>query len=754
MPPPPPGGEVGRLSLELRGVVQGVGFRPFVVLLASRLGLAGQVRNRGGLVEIEVEGPRDRLDDFRRRLVDEAPPAASIRGARERSLPTTGARGFQVVPSQAGDLVPALPPDLALCRDCAAEVLDPTQRRHGYPFTNCTRCGPRWSIVNGLPYDRAATVMARFPLCPACRAEYLDPEDRRFHAQPIACPACGPRLQGGEAALGAALDALRAGEIVALKGLGGYQLLVDACEAAAVRRLRERKRRASKPLAVLVRDLEAAHRLARIGPEEAACLGSAAAPIVLLEARPGVVAPEVAPGDPWLGVMLPTTPLHLLLSRAFGGPLVCTSGNRSEEPMCLTEAAARARLGAVADHFLGHDRPIARPVDDSVVRVLEGRVEVLRRARGYAPAPLELGLEVDGILALGAHQKSTVALGVGTQAVLSPHLGDLDSPESRRLLESTVDDLVDFFRVAPRRLVTDLHPDYAASLLGEELAARLGIPQVRVQHHHAHVAAVLAEAGAAGPVLGLVWDGAGLGDDGSLWGGEALLVDGAGSRRLGHLRRFPLPGGEAAARQPRRAALGLMAALGDPGAVARWFTREELRVLGARLEAGAEPSTSSMGRLFDGVASLLDLRQRVDHEGEAARALEFSVGTRLEAGEAYEIPLEPAGEVWVGDWRPMLRRVVEDRDAGVPVAVVAGRFHRALVELALGWARRAGRPRVVLGGGCFQNRLLRVAVARRLRGQGFEVLVPGQVPGNDGGIALGQLWVAAFAGAGVGAGLG
>ncbi|MBX3275697.1 MAG: carbamoyltransferase HypF, partial [Sandaracinaceae bacterium] len=529
----------------VRGVVQGVGFRPFVARLAREEALAGRVENAGGVVHLDVEGDDDALARFLSRLRAEAPPAARVDEVALAPAAPTGADRFVIADSAAGapDALP-LPPDLATCAECLAEVLDPSARRAGYPFTNCTQCGPRFTITTALPYDRARTTMAGFPLCGACRAEHDAPADRRFHAQPIACPACGPRLYATRAdgaalareraALEVAIAALRRGEIVAVKGLGGYQLLTDATDEAAVRRLRERKRREAKPLALLVRDLEGARAIAHVGELEARALASPAGPIVLLSRRDGSrIAPSVAPDLGRLGVLLPTTPLHHLLARALG-PLVCTSGNLHDEPIATDDADARARLAGVADVFLAHDRPIARRADDGVVQVVAGAARTLRVGRGLGPLSVAIGGDGARRLCVGAHLKNAPAAALGAHAIVWPHVGDLDSPRARAAFEEAVGDLERFLALAPEAIVCDRHPDYASTIWAE----RAGLPLVRVGHHHAHVAACLAEHGAEA-ALGFAWDGFGLGEDGGLWGGEALAVGAAGARRVASLRAFP-----------------------------------------------------------------------------------------------------------------------------------------------------------------------------------------------------------------------
>jgi hydrogenase maturation protein HypF len=766
---------VARLSITIEGIVQGVGFRPFVHAIATRHGLAGWVRNDADGVHVEVEGETAAIDAFLSAL-GQPPPAARIDRILTRSLPENGGMGhgaqarFLIQQSATSSVVrPTLPADLATCPECTREVDTPSERRHRYPFTNCTQCGPRYTIIEALPYDRPRTSMRGFPLCEACDREYRDPADRRFHAQPIACPACGPRVQlvgsggerlaGGDEALRRAAAALRAGAIVALKGLGGFQLLCDATSEAVVARLRERKRREEKPLALMAPTIEAVRELCELTEEEAGALRSPASPILLVRrardgseaARP--VAPSIAPGNPRLGVMLPYTPLHRLLLEEVGRPLVCTSGNLSEEPMCTREEEAYERLGDIADLFLVHDRPIVRPVDDSVARVGPRGLEVVRRARGFAPIPLPLAGSTC-VVAVGGQLKNTVALATGQQVIVSQHVGDLFSPEGALLCARTVDDLVTFFGASPDQVACDLHPDYASSRLAEELAARWRTPLVRVQHHHAHIAACVAEHALAGPVLGLAWDGSGLGTDGTVWGGEALVVDGAAFSRVAHIRPFSLPGGERAIREPRRSAAGLLYEV---------FGREMHEHLSpVRRRAGRRfghspetsdrllttmlarsvntPRTTSIGRLFDAVAALTGVRTRATFEGQAAMELE-SAAEGVDTEIAYPFPLRD-GLPAVADWEPLVHALLADVRAGVSADTVSARFHNALVDLADAIAARAGLARVVLSGGCFQNLRLAASIRQRLSARGFEVYTPALYPPNDGGISLGQAYVA------------
>ena len=772
-----------RLRLEVRGAVQGVGFRPFVFRLAEELALPGWVLNDARGVFVEVDGPRSTLERFRARIVAERPPRAIVQSVEAAWLPPAGYRGFEIRHSDEAGVKSALVlPDLATCPDCLAEVLDPAGRRHGYPFTNCTNCGPRFTILRELPYDRPNTTMLGFILCPACRAEYQAPRDRRFHAQPIACPACGPvvdlwgddgaTLAHRELALAAAARALGEGRIVAVKGLGGFHLMCDARDGAAVARLRERKLRVGKPLALMVRDLDQARELCEVSDLAAETLASAEAPILLLPRLASApVAPEVAPGNPCLGVMLPATPLHHLLLRACGFPLVATSGNLSDEPICTNEYRALRRLGGIADLFLVHDRAIERHVDDSVAWIAAGRMRLLRRARGFAPLPVTVKRDLPVLLAVGAHLKNTVALSVGRQVFISQHIGDLETEEAMSAFERVIADFQRLYDVRPVAIAHDLHPDYLSTRWAvAQTAAGIGgvvardpsaagpgaVPRlVGVQHHHAHLAACLAENGVEGRALGVTWDGTGYGLDGTVWGGEFLLGDASGFERVAHLRPFRLPGGEAAVREPRRAALGLLwEVYGEAvltGAVpepARLFDDSELGLLGRMLDRGLNcPVTTSMGRLFDGVAALLGLHPSVTFEGEAAMALEW-LADPAERG-AYPVDSLPgpgavgARSPLVVDWRPLLEAVLDDLRRGVSHGVISARFHNGLVRAAVEVAGVVGEERVALSGGCFQNRLLTERLAGALQKAGHTVLLHAQVPPNDGGVSLGQIVVAA-----------
>ncbi len=749
--------------MTVRGVVQGVGFRPFVFNTARRLELAGWVLNEADTVRIEVAGRPDRVESFLKALGQTPPPQARVEridvvdiDPKDNHLP----RLFEIRASRGVSAPrPTIPADLATCPECLAEIRSEGQRRYRYPFTNCTNCGPRWSIIERLPYDRPRTSMVAFEMCPDCRREYEDPADRRFHAQPIACPACGPQVQmldrmgrvvcAGDDALCECASAVLAGRIMAIKGLGGFQLLVDATSDDAVRRLRDRKRRYDKPLAVMIGSLDDVLHRCLLSPAEIAALRGHEAPILLVrrrldEAAIVDIAPSVAPMNPYLGVMLPYTPLHHLLMEAIGRPIVCTSGNLSEEPMAITNEDAVKRLGSIADQFLVHNRPIVRPVDDSVMRLGPQGPQVLRRARGHAPQPIALGDTGPCVLAVGGHLKNTVALALDDQAVLSQHVGDLDNLASIDVHRRAIADLVDFFQCRPEAVACDLHPDYASTRTAQRLAAEWNVPLIPVQHHQAHVAACMAEHRLEGPVLGFSWDGTGYGADGTVWGGEVLECFGDRFTRAGHLRTFMIPGGDRAGREPRCSAAGLLfEILGDRASemASAWFRPLELANMVTLLKRQFNsPRTSSMGRLFDAVACLCGLTPITSFEGEAAMELEYAADLRETA--AYPLPETDGPDGPVADWEPLVRAILEDRRSGVEIQWLSARFHNAIVDWAEWVSARTDCTTVVLSGGCFQNAVLSKCIVERLSKRGLDVYTQKRVPPGDGGIALGQLRIA------------
>jgi hydrogenase maturation protein HypF len=753
---------VVRRRFLVRGLVQGVGFRPFVHATAGRLALTGSVRNDSGGVVVEVEGPEGAVAEFSRVLRAAPPPLARVEDVQVDELDPCGGTGFTIEASRAaaGDRTPA-PPDVATCTDCLSELADPADRRYRHPFVSCTNCGPRFTVITDLPYDRPATTMAGFPMCADCAREYADPTDRRFHAQPIACPACGPRLEfhgadgttaTGEPALSAAKALLAAGGVVAVKGLGGYHLAAVATDERAVATLRARKRRGGKPFAVMVSDLAAARALADVDPVAEALLAGPARPIVLLPRRGGGLAPSVAPGSPDVGLLLPYTPVHHLLLGLPGepasAPLVMTSGNLGGEPIASDDADARVRLAPLVDGWLGHDRRIAVPCDDSVVRVVDGEVLPLRRSRGYAPLPVPLPFPVPPTLAVGGDLKNTCCLGSGRSAWLSGHIGDMDDLATLAAFDTAERHLEHLSGVIPDHVAADAHPRYRSRAWATRHAA--GRPVRTVQHHHAHVAAVMAEHGHAGPVVGVAFDGTGYGTDGAVWGGEVLVADYRGFRRFAHLAYVPLPGGDATVLRPYRMALAHLHAAGIP-----WDADlppvaacppVERAALAHQLATGLGCApTSSVGRLFDAVSSLLGIRHTVDFEAQAAIELE-SRARGVPADGTYAFAIQE-GEPLRADPAPVLRALVADLRAGVPAGVAGARFHAAVVELVVELARRARAAHdlhtVALSGGVFANALLLAGAATALRADGFTVLRHRRVPPNDGGLALGQLVVSA-----------
>jgi hydrogenase maturation protein HypF len=737
------------------GAVQGVGFRPFVYRLAKELNLTGWVLNSAQGVFIEVEGAGAALRQFLTRLERERPPRAIIQSFEFSFLDAIGYKDFTIRTSEeTGAKSVLILPDIATCPHCLLEIFQSGNRRYRYPFTNCTSCGPRFTIVEELPYDRPNTSMKKFKMCPQCEREYCDPADRRFHAQPNACPSCGPHLElwdtGGNVvarhddALHLAAEDVRGGKIVALKGLGGFQLIADARNESVVKRLRKRKRRSEKPFALMYPSLDLAREHCRISELEERLLLSPEAPIVLLQRWSPPLAPSIAPGNPYLGVMLPSTPLHHLFLRELGFPVVATSGNLSDEPICTDEHEALTRLHDIADFFLVHDRPIVRPMDDSVVRVVRGREMVLRRARGYAPLPVHLKTPLPCVLAVGAHLENTVALSVGHEAFISQHIGDLETSEAHAAFRAVAADLPRLYEATPEAVACDLHPDYLSTQYAAHLAARMEAPLHPVQHHWAHVLSCMAENEVEFPALGVAWDGMGYGPDGTIWGGEFLLAGEKSFERVAHFRHFRLPGGEAAIKQPRRAALGVLYEIGgakalDQGDLApvRDFPEGELDVIRQMLVKGVQtPVTSSVGRLFDAVASIAGLRQQVTFEGQAAMELEFAIQPCV--GEAYSFEIKGCSPSVV-DWRPMIGEIVEDMRHGLAPGVISTKFHNALVEIIVAVARHVGQTRVVLTGGCFQNRYLTERSVQRRLEEGFRPYWHQRVPTNDGGIALGQI---------------
>ncbi len=739
-----------RRDVRVEGVVQGVGYRPFVYALATGLGLAGRVGNDLHGVFIEVEGPAATVEDFVAALERDAPPLAAVERVTAVPAPPAGLAGFTIVESDGhGARHTLVSADSATCEDCLRELADPDDRRFGYPFVNCTNCGPRFTIVRDVPYDRPLTTMAGFAMCAECAAEYHDPADRRFHAQPTCCPACGPRLRlvrdgaeqpGDPVAEAAAL--LHAGRIVAIKGLGGYHLAVLAEHEPAAARLRGRKHREDKPFAVMVSDVDVARGLCEVDDVAAGLLAGRRRPIVLLDRRPGApVAAAVAPGNRQLGVLLPYTPLHHLLLHAVGAPLVLTSGNVSDEPIAYRDEDAADRLAGIADAFLTHDRPIHVRTDDSVVRPLAGRGVVLRRSRGYVPEPVPLRTPRP-VLACGAELKNTFCLAKERHAFVSHHIGDLENYETLRSFTEGIAHFGRLFDIEPELVAHDLHPEYLSTKYALELS---DVELVGVQHHHAHIAACLADNGEAGPVLGVALDGLGYGTDGTIWGGELLVADLTSARRAGHLAAVPLPGGTAAIRQPWRMAVSYLDAAFDtmPEGLGVLRRNQSWRSVRSIARAGTNsPPTSSAGRLFDAVSALLGLRDTINYEGQAAVELEQLADPHERGGYLATVTDDT---VVVG--ADLVRAAAEDLLAGVAPPVIAARFHNgvvdAVVRACLSLRDDTGLADVALSGGVFQNLLLLTRVVDRLSVNGFRVLTHSRVPTNDGGISLGQAAVAA-----------
>jgi len=749
----------GRIRVEIDGIVQGVGFRPFIYRLAQRHGLNGWVCNTPAGVLLEAQGGEEALAAFLDGIRQEAPPLAVVGALQSTAIPSAGGTGFAIVASGTGEGRAEPPPDSDVCTDCLRELFDPSDRRYRYPFITCTNCGPRYSIISGIPYDRPLTTMAGFPLCAACRSEYEDPADRRFHAQPLACPVCGPRLRLVDAAgadlsgdpVDRAIGMLAAGRIVAVKGVGGYHLAVDAANGVAVAELRRRKRRNAKPLAMMVADVAGAAAIAVLDSMESRLLAGPERPIVLLRKRDDApIAPEVAPHSGYFGIMLPASPVHhLLLADNRFAALVMTSGNRSSEPIAYREKEALSQLAGIADAFLVHDRGIRTRVDDSVIRVFRGNPLFLRRSRGYVPRAVTLPASQRSVLAVGAELKGACCLTRGDRAFMSQHIGDLQNVATLESLAESGEHLQRLLEIAPVLVAHDLHPDYLSTRFALE---RTGLPSVGVQHHHAHLAACMAENRLEGPTIGVIFDGTGLGADGTVWGGEFLVGDYAGYRRSGRFRQVPLPGGDAAIREPYRMALSWChAALGEAAfalPLEGWsgLSDQERALMRQLMERRINaPLTSSCGRLFDAVAALLGVRGIISYEGQAAIELE-ALAEEGRPCRGYPVRVSARDGLWEVDWAPLIAALLEDLAGGVAAADMAASFHAAVVGAAVAVCGRlrdeTGIGRVALSGGVFQNRLLTEGLCSRLETAGFTVHTHRLVPPNDGGLALGQAIIA------------
>lgn len=768
-----------RLHITLTGLLQGIGFRPYVYRLATVRHLAGWVANDCDRVVLEVEGDDEQLADFLTALQQHVPACGHIADLKQHTIPVTYQQGFQFKPSLT-DKQPSVftCPDIAVCDDCVAELFDPNNRRYQHPFISCCHCGPRYSVMHGLPYDRCQTSLRDFPLCERCATEYQNPNDRRFYAQTIACPDCGPQLSfcdsagkpitHRQTALAATIQALADGKIVAVKAIGGFQLILDASNSAAVAKLRHTKQRASKPFAIMVNSLAQAEQLCELSQIERQSLSSATAPIVLAKAKSHLIAMTASPTKDWqscfnaapnqtlLGIMLPSSPLHHLIMAQLESPVIATSGNRYGEPICIANQQAFNNLNGLADFFLVHDREILRPLDDSIVRVISDTPTVLRRARGYVPTPITLKQAIPTTLAVGGQLKNTVAIGHRHHVIVSQHLGDLEQLAAAEQHRATINDLSQFNALTPERVISDTHPDYVSSMYAQSL----GLPLQTVQHHYAHILACMAEHQLEPPVLGVAWDGTGLGTDKQLWGGEFLQIEKHGWQRVAHCRPFPLVGGFAAIKEPRRAALGLLYAWqGDALFTEKYaplltaFSAQELKLLRGMLKNQINcPMTTSIGRLFDAFSSLLGLCQISEFEGQAAMALETcamkcrceSIRTvRIDSHLPYPTQFIKA-EGLILDWQPLLTGILADLNQ-INHEQIAAKIHHSLANWVFAVAEKTNATRLVLSGGCFQNAYLVEAIVNAEQAKHYTLFRHAAIPPNDGGLALGQIYASALA---------
>jgi len=745
--------------IKILGAVQGVGFRPFIYRLAKELNLNGWVLNSAQGVFIEVEGPREILEKFLLRIEKEKPSISSIHSLEYSIHDVSGYEKFEIRHSETnGKKIALIIPDIATCRDCLKELLDPNDRRFRYPFINCTNCGPRFSIIESLPYDRPNTSMKNFIMCKECRNEYDNPENRRFHAQPNACPNCGPQLElwshegnilaSHEDALLQAADTLRKGKILALKGIGGFQLMVDSRNDVAVKILRKRKHRDEKPFAVMYPSLKSVKNDCNVSSLEERLLLSTASPIVLLQRRnkefqESDIAASVAPNNPNLGVMLPYTPIHHLLLNELGFSIIATSGNLSDEPICIDEQEALKRLKDIADIFLVHNRPIFRHIDDSVARVILGNEQVLRRARGYAPMSIHLKNPVLQMIAVGAHLKNAIAMSNGTEIFISQHIGDLETAQAYSAFQKVVTDFQQLYEVNPRNIVCDMHPEY----LSTKYAIKLSDAVIPVQHHYAHVMSCIADNELEGEVLGVSWDGTGYGTDKTIWGSEFLLTNENSFERVAHFFPFKLPGGEASIKQPSRTAIGVLFEIFGEEIFSQTdlkplqnFSGKELMLLQQLLKKNLNtPSTTSAGRLFDAVASLIGLRQIVNFEGQAAMELEFAIQPEIYESYPFEVLNK---KPYIINWQPVILKIIDDVNGDLSIKIIAAKFHNTLSEIIVNIANKIGESKIVLTGGCFQNKYLTERTVVRLREEGFKPYWHQRIPPNDGGIAAGQIMAA------------
>ena len=744
-----------RLKITIRGAVQGVGFRPFIYRIANEMKLNGWVLNSSLGVFIEVEGAKFVLDNFVLKIENEKPLHAIINSLEFSFLDTIGFNKFEIRKSEETEEVSAfIVPDIAVCDDCLQEMNNPNDRRYLYPFINCTNCGPRFSIIESLPYDRPNTSMKSFEMCDECREEYENPTDRRFHAQPTACPKCGPwielwnekgeKISVKQKALNDTVEKIKDGKIIALKGLGGYQLLVDAKKYEWVQRLRERKNREEKPFAVMFPGIEKVKADCEVSKFEERLLSSAESPIVLLKKKNQKlsVADNISPGNPFIGVMLPYTPLHHLLMKMLDFPVVATSANISEEPMVISESIALEKLKNIADFYLVHNRPIVRHVDDSIVRVISGQELVMRRARGYAPLPIPIKSSDKTFIAAGAHLKNTIAITSKNNVFISQHIGDLETEESLNTYKTVIADFETLYNTDTVIAVCDMHPEYLSSKYFKDKYDDV----IQVQHHAAHIASCRAENQVTGEALGVSWDGTGFGEDGSIWGGEFFISDDTSFTHVAQFRKFSLPGGDQAVKEPRRTALGMLfemfgAKLFDSdNPILFQFSENEINVLKQMLIKGINsPRTSSAGRLFDAVSALIGLRSKINYEGQAAMMLEYLVNQREDG--FYKFGLYDKKPILI-DWFPMIKEILKDISDKIKSDIIAAKFHNTLVEIILNIAQKIGIKKVVLSGGCFQNAVLLENSINKLNDNGFKVYRHQRIPPNDGGISLGQVVIA------------
>lgn len=748
---------ISRTRINIRGAVQGVGFRPFIYRLATSLNLNGFVYNSSQGVFIEVEGDKQILEEFILRIEKEKPERSFITGMEFSFLDFIGFTEFKIYKSKnEQEKSTIIQPDIAVCKDCLNEMNDPSNRRFRYPFINCTNCGPRFSIIESLPYDRPNTSMKKFIMCNECIAEYENPLDRRFHAQPIACPKCGPHIELwdsakeenalGEDVICSVANKIREGKIITLKGLGGFQLIVDARNGTAVNCLRGRKHREEKPFALMFPSIESINEICDLSELERRLLQSPESPIVLLKKRVNIksnVADSVAPDNPYLGIMLPYTPIHHLLLNELNFPIVATSGNLSEEPMCIEEDEAFNKLGGIADYFLIHNRPIVRHVDDSIVRIILNREMVLRRARGYSPLPINLpNVNQNGksILAVGGHLKNNIVLKIGSNAFVSQYIGDLSTESAYKTFIKVIDDFKQLYETEPSELICDMHPEYIST----NYTKLLGVNYKTVQHHYAHIASCRAENQITASALGIAWDGTGYGMDGTIWGGEFFISDDNTFSHIAQLKQFQLPGGEKAIKESRRSALGILYELYGTEIFYNAlffnelnFSSRELEIIKSMLDKKINsPKTSSVGRLFDAVSSLLNISHISNYEGQSAMKLEFMV----DKNELGKYPFELIeNEIFIIDWREMIESIINDKKKGVDISKISTKFHNTLTEIILSISEIFGEEKVVLSGGCFQNLYLTEKTFELLEDNNHKVYMHQRIPPNDGGIALGQI---------------